>query len=118
MRENEGGESPRRGVGGKRGETEATLGKTLHMGAIALLDLYMGKMREKGARAGYVPGPLCTDSGRYRTVLDVIGRYLDHRFSWFEGISWRGRRALQGPEKDVRDQKDQRDENGRWKRED
>jgi hypothetical protein len=49
----------------------------------------MGKTRGKGAIAGYVPGPFGTDSGRFWTVLDVIGRYLDHRFSWFDGNSSR-----------------------------
>jgi hypothetical protein len=80
---------------------------------LRLLGLYMGKMREKGTKAGYVLGPFGTDSGRFWTVLDVNGRNLDHRFPWFDGISWRGRRALHDREKDVRDQKDERDENER-----
>jgi hypothetical protein len=67
----------------------------------------MGKMREKRAKAGYVPGPFWTDSGRYWTVLDVIGRYLDHRFSWFDGISKSGGRVPQGPGKDGRDRRDE-----------
>jgi hypothetical protein len=54
----------------------------------------MGQMRGKGAIAGYVPGPFGTDSGRFWTVLDVIGRYLGHRFSGFKGFFWLGRKGV------------------------
>ena len=59
----------------------------------------MGKMREKGAIAGYVLGPFGTDYGRYRTVMDVNGRYLGHRFSGFKGICWLGGKVPQGRER-------------------